>query len=117
MRRNLPVGGLLLVGLAACVDSPHDLIEPAPERNWARIEPTQCGGSPWEQAGLSLDAYLAGLRIEVHGVTSEQLAEVVCYSCSCPTGERVCVLLDEPDVPLMEDEGFSRDLEGACPAD
>ena len=116
MRQKLPVVGLLLVALAACMACQHDVIKPAPEWRWVQIEPTQCGGSPWEQAGLSLDAYLAGLGIEVHDVTTEPFAEIVCSACSCPTGERVCVLVDEPDVPLMEDGGFSHDFEGVCPA-
>ena len=70
------------------------------------IAPVQCGGNAWEVAGQSLEDYLADLGVDVLDKKSSTWAEAVCLACSCPSGERIDVLVDTDDVAILLDEGF-----------
>ncbi len=75
---------------------------------WMSTAPIQCGGNAWEVADQSIEVYLADRGADVTDLKTSTFAEIVCEACSCPTGQRVDVLIDENDVPILRTEGFVR---------
>ena len=78
------------------------------DRAWMSIAPIQCGGNAWQKEDKSIEDYLADRGAQVLDLRSHTFADVVCHACSCPTGERVDVLVDEEDVDILLAEGFHR---------
>jgi hypothetical protein len=76
---------------------------------WMSIAPIQCRGNAWEQQDKTLEAYLADLGVEVLDKETSQWAEGVCEACSCPTGQRIDVLVREDDQETLLTAGFVRE--------
>lgn len=85
-----------------------DGIDGSSDRVWMSIAPIQCGGNAWQMEHKSLRDYLADRGTEVLDLKSHTFADAVCLACSCPTGERIDVLIDEEDVDILLAEGFYR---------
>ena len=78
----------------------------ATHRVWMSIAPVQCGGNAWQMEEKSLEDYLKDRGAEIFDQRSRTFAEAVCLACSCPTGERIDVLINEDHVDILLAEGF-----------
>ena len=83
--------------------------EEASSEQWMSIAPVQCGGNAWEVEEKTLEAYLEDQGVEVLDKRTTVFADAVCLACSCPTGERIDVLVSVNDVPTLLAEGFFRE--------
>jgi hypothetical protein len=101
-----------LVALAGCADSGDSVVRPA--GTWVSLSPTQCGGSPWEEAGQTFDEFLEGMNVEAVDISVDRFADAVCLACSCQTGERYCVRVPTREVQELQDAGFGLDERRVC---
>lgn len=122
--------GLLALGLLAGCQEETVLLSNDPIRGetvWLSIDPIQCLGNPWEQDWLLTHDhddypqtqsgaiaifrdYYTGQGLVIHDVRVESTGAIaVCDGCSCSTGERYLVLVDEADEGAFLDLGFMRD--------
>ncbi len=118
-RLNLWLVALALVLLTGCQKemvslSIDPLTDSQEEGLWLSIDPTQCLTNPWDldwllthdyddyprtQSGAIaiFRDYYADQGLVIHDVRVEQVYDVVCAACGCPTGERFYILVDEAD--------------------
>ena len=110
MLTNLSYSAMLGILLAVIMNGPGCLFntDKSDERVWMSIAPIQCGGNAWETEDQSIRDYLADRGAEVFDLKTSSWAGAVCAACSCPTGERVDVLVDSDDVDILLAEGFQR---------
>ncbi len=90
-----------------------------PNMVWASIQPKQCGTNAWnewwaagggtepEEEQLVRTWLSSQYGIEVSSYSQQQTAENVCLACSCPRGDTIKILVDEKDLPTLEELGFT----------
>lgn len=104
---------LSAITLPGCSDD-NGVLDPGGDFRWMAIEPTQCGGSPWESAGQSFGEFVEQLPDPTIDTSIERNDLGTCLACSCPTGERHCIRTGPGNVQELLDAGFGADAGGMC---
>lgn len=102
------LAGFAVLGSSApgCLFDGGDAVDTA--RAWVSIAPIQCNGNAWEVADQTVEQWLDENGVDAHETKSSQFADAVCLACSCPTGTRLDILVDESDVETALSLGFVR---------